>query len=552
VAEPGYRALLIGNSTFPNDANLQSLEGPVNDIALLRDALTDPATGLFDRHDVRLVAERTMSEILVELEQFFTSASRTDRLLLYYSGHGLLTTANTLMLAARDTRTDSLLATTVSATTINGMIDASAAMTTMIVLDCCYSGSFKSADLPKSLEGSGRYLLTSTRSGQLASDADRRNGTSQFTTHLVEGLQSGAPDRDGDGFVDLDDLYEYVHRRLADIGRQTPQRSFSGGGDVLVARRTSATISGRSEVGGGEKEPPPSLDVSETVIELRDVGPEERLRPERVAVLNRGGGQLDWVATTDDDWLTVTRDGDDVRIELHPRPGNNRGAVRVRDRGPGGAKTIRVHVHLRPRTSLPPVPATRSQPRPPRPKTPTPDRMVREEPPVHQAPRPWWRDPRMLVGGVVAVLLAVLGGIALSQRDDGGSETETAQADVDGTQLWTDSGVDVAAGDTISIVAGGEVYHDTNAGLVIGPEGIPNRPELLTPFPDMNHAALIGRVGAAGPAFYVGRQSTVTADANGRLFLGVNDGGRENNAGYFTADIEVAPADHADVGPARR
>ncbi|WP_369252387.1 caspase family protein [Geodermatophilus amargosae] len=549
MAGSGYRALLIGNSTFPNDpGNLPTLEGPVNDIALLRDALTDPVTGLFDRHDVRLVAERTMSEILVELEQFFTSASRSDRLLLYYSGHGLLSVRNTLMLAARDTRTDSLLATTVSATSIDSMIDASAATTTMIVLDCCYSGSFKGADLPKSLEGAGRYLLTSTRSGQLAQDADRRNGTSRFTTHLVEGLRSGAPDHDGDGFVDLDDLYGYVHRQLAAIGRQIPQRSFSGGGDVVVARRPVPTIGKGHGVGAGiGTEGPPVLDVSETAIDLRDVDPEERLGPERVAVLNRGGGRLDWVATSDDEWLGVTRDGDDVRIELHPRPGDNRGAVRVRDRGPGGAKTIRVHVHVRQSSAPPP----RSVPHVPR----RPDSGGTGNP---QSPEPaWWGGRRMLVGGLAALVLVVPGGVALSRcgtEDEGGGATggATGTADppptatataveVDGTRLWTDTGVDVGLGDRVTVVAGGEVFHDVDAGLAIGPEGIPNRPELLTPYPELNHSALIVRVDGAGTPSPVGRQTTITAEGDGRLLLGVNDGGRENNAGFFTAEITVEP-----------
>ena len=87
MAESAYRALLIGNSTFPLDGgNLPGLEGPVNDIALLRDALTDPVSGLFDRHDVRLLPERTVSEVLVEMEQSFVTASRSVRLLLYYSG----------------------------------------------------------------------------------------------------------------------------------------------------------------------------------------------------------------------------------------------------------------------------------------------------------------------------------------------------------------------------------------------------------------------------------------------------------------------------------
>jgi len=43
-----YRALLIGNSTYPADEhNLQTLKGPVKDIAALNRALVDPATGLF-------------------------------------------------------------------------------------------------------------------------------------------------------------------------------------------------------------------------------------------------------------------------------------------------------------------------------------------------------------------------------------------------------------------------------------------------------------------------------------------------------------------------
>lgn len=97
MTDTAYKALLIGNSTFPQDPhNLQSLEGPVNDISVLRDALTDAQAGLFEPTAVRMLPERTMSETLIELETFFASATRDDRLLLYYSGHGLLTDENRL------------------------------------------------------------------------------------------------------------------------------------------------------------------------------------------------------------------------------------------------------------------------------------------------------------------------------------------------------------------------------------------------------------------------------------------------------------------------
>lgn len=553
MADPVYRALLIGNSTFPHDpSNLQTLEGPVNDIALLRDALTDPATGLFDRHDVRLVPERTMSELLLELERFFATASRADCLLLFYSGHGLLTTSNQLMLAARDTRTDSLLATTVSASAINAMIEASPAQTTVIVLDCCYSGAFKGSDLPRSLAGSGRYLLTSTRSGQLAQDADRRNATSFFTTHLVEGLQAGAPDRDGDGYVDLDDLYEYVHRRLAETGRQIPQRTFAGGGDVMVARRapvrsapstvalpaaggrkSGGPVRGPSSAGGHPGPPAPAeaspvLDVSETVIDLGDVGPDEVLPIERVAVLNRGGGRLDWVAVSDADWLTVGRDGEDVRIELHPRPGTNRGTVLVRDRGPGGARTIRVRVTVLPREA-------RGHGA----------RVVGDD----GADRPWWQRPASWALAGLTLAAAVLTAVVPRLSDGGGAdgaaggaeggEPEVTAVTVDGARDWTDTGVDVRAGDRVTVVAEGEIFHSATKST--GPAGFPNRPDLRTPFPELNHAALIGQFGEGADIVFVGERATGTAQTDGPILLGINDGGLENNRGSFETTITVEP-----------
>jgi hypothetical protein len=55
-----YRALLIGNSTYPADEhNLQVLKGPAKDIAALNRALIDSSTGLFDDIDVTLLPEAT-------------------------------------------------------------------------------------------------------------------------------------------------------------------------------------------------------------------------------------------------------------------------------------------------------------------------------------------------------------------------------------------------------------------------------------------------------------------------------------------------------------
>jgi hypothetical protein len=149
---------------------------------------------------------------------------------------------------------------------------------------------------------------------------------------------------------------------------------------------------------------------------------------------------------------------------------------------------------------------------------------------------------------VLAAVLAALATLLLSRNGGDAGDGDSTEASrtpetvtlvVDGTQPWTDAYVDVRAGDRVAVTASGKVWH--NESNSIGPEGFPNRPELLTPYPELNHAALIGRIGESGSVFYLGASTTVTAEADGRLYLGINDGGLENNRGYWDATVAVEP-----------
>ena len=233
-----YRALLIGNSTYPADEhNLQTLKGPVKDITVLNRALADPATGLFADTDVTLLPEVTSARAIRAMGRFFGEAGRDDALLLYFSGHGKLDQAGRLHLCMQDTETNNLLATAVSSARINEFADASHARNVVIVLDCCFSGAFRGGDLGDAVAGPGRYVLTSCRGTQLANDATAENSTSHFTQHLVDGLLGAAADHDGDGYVSFSELYAYVDRRLRETGKQIPQQRVQGDGDLHLARR---------------------------------------------------------------------------------------------------------------------------------------------------------------------------------------------------------------------------------------------------------------------------------------------------------------------------
>jgi hypothetical protein len=342
-----YKALLVSNSDFPSDQhNLFPLQGPVNDAPLLRDALTDRHLGLFAPNDVRLLPERSKREIMTVVEQFFRTAERDDQLLIYYSGHGLRDINDNFYLCARDTVTSSLVATGISDSELNAIINMSPAPAIIVILDCCYSGAFK-GPMPAGLRGEGRFVITSCRRTQLASDAQLATGASPFTGYLIEGLRLGTLDANGDGYVALNDLYDYALRQLRPTG-QIPQRHFYDAvGDLILARarqpgmHTPAPPTGR-----------PVLALSAEEINL-DVQPGDDLPAEIIDVFNLGGGELDWTVTTEADWVDLEPQPGWFRLTMHPQPGINWAKVLVRDRRGGGSRILRVHVTVETQPTAP-------------------------------------------------------------------------------------------------------------------------------------------------------------------------------------------------------
>ncbi|HSS52269.1 MAG TPA: caspase family protein, partial [Thermoanaerobaculia bacterium] len=238
-------ALLIGNSTY--GPGLPPLEKPDADIAALAKVLTDPAIGSFD--DVKPLLDATSATARLEVARFFARRSPDDLLLLYFSGHGLRDDRGSLYLAAQDTETDLLSGTAIPAVFISEEMDNCRSRRQILILDCCYSGAFErgakgpAANPATAFTGNGlgRFVLTASNSTQLAWEdvaGNREAGLSVFTRHLVDGLESGEADLDGDGLISVDELYDYVYARVvADNPRQTPGKSASKQqGEIFLAR----------------------------------------------------------------------------------------------------------------------------------------------------------------------------------------------------------------------------------------------------------------------------------------------------------------------------
>lgn len=229
------RALIIANQVYDHEG-FAELPGAAADAKALEQVLASHAIGEFD---VKIVAEAPAREIMTELEGFFAAAALSDLLLVHFSCHGKRQNrSRELYFAARDTDPTLLASTGVPARFVNERIAESRSEKVVVLLDCCYSGSFargfgSRSDTPKvgvedQFDGKGKVVITACSSLQFSHESrDEQTSLapgqpSVFTSTVVEGLQSGAADWDRDGFISADDLYYYVR---AQVPRRVPSQT---------------------------------------------------------------------------------------------------------------------------------------------------------------------------------------------------------------------------------------------------------------------------------------------------------------------------------------
>ena len=239
-------ALVIASSRY-EDALLRQLVAPAQDATALAGVLGNPTIGGFE---VKQLIDEPSYKVAQAIEEFFSGRRRDDLLVLYFSGHGIKDEDGLLYLATVDTRRNLLRSSAVAASFINEVMGRSMSRRQVLFLDCCHSGAFARGMVAKGdtsigtreqFEGRGRVVLTASDAMQYSFEGDKLEGkgaTSIFTRNMVEGLTTGRADQDGDGFVSLNELYDYIYDRVMD---ETPQQrpmkwELGVEGNFLIAR----------------------------------------------------------------------------------------------------------------------------------------------------------------------------------------------------------------------------------------------------------------------------------------------------------------------------
>jgi hypothetical protein len=247
----GNRIALIVASDSYTDPGLQRLRAPASDAQALAGVLRDPDIGGFE---VRTLLNEPAHEVTLAVEEFFADRRPDDLLLLHFSCHGVKDEGGELYFAAANTRMRRLAATAVPAEFVNRRMGRSRSRRIVLLLDCCYAGAFERGmtaragagmDIEEQFGGRGRAVITASSAMEYAFEGDeladaRQQAPSVFTSALVEGLETGEADRDQDGLVALDELYDYVYDRVRAVTpNQTPGKwTFGVQGELVIARRS--------------------------------------------------------------------------------------------------------------------------------------------------------------------------------------------------------------------------------------------------------------------------------------------------------------------------
>jgi Caspase domain len=275
-------ALIVATASY-SDGRLAQLRSPAADAQALAGVLGDPDKGDFD---VQLSIDEAHADLTRRIAVFFRDRLPNDLLLLHLSCHGVKDETGELYLAAADTDLDLLSATGISAAWLNERIDRTRSRRTVLLLDCCFSGSFPAGmrhrggndmDAPRQLQGRGRAIITASNAMEYAYEGDELTGEGQpsvFTEAVVEGLRTGKADLDMDHLVSIDDLYHYVYDRVRERApNQTPSIKSDVEGVLYLARSSY-----RSTVEPAKLDPELMARTADHQAEIREGAVQELVR----------------------------------------------------------------------------------------------------------------------------------------------------------------------------------------------------------------------------------------------------------------------------------
>ncbi|MWK33032.1 hypothetical protein GEV43_02515 [Actinomadura sp. J1-007] len=252
-------ALLIGASRY-QDERIPPVPAALNSLNGIEAMLIDPRLGGWPRDRVIKIADpENPGELLKRMHRLTDALDGV--LLLYYAGHGFITSKGELALGVGAVDFDYPGATGVEYPKVRDVLIECGARVKIVILDCCYSGRAThalTADVVSGTETQGVYTLAAADGPARVADLPRQvHTTTAFTGELLSLISEGLPD--GEPWLTPEALFGPLKSRLRQKGLPGPRQIARDTAGHFGLARNVAYRPGRRHPQPNQTRPPPPL-----------------------------------------------------------------------------------------------------------------------------------------------------------------------------------------------------------------------------------------------------------------------------------------------------
>lgn len=262
TVKPDIYILAIGISKY-NDSRF-NLTYAAKDAIDLAAAFQSKSNGFNQVNSLIITDEKATRENIIKAKEFLLKAKVDDEVIVSFAGHGLLDSKLDYFLATTDIDFENPSVSGLAYNDLENLLDSVQSRKKVLFIDACNSGEvdkeesiiaeasaeiqngtvksrgFKSLasnngiGLQNSFElmqelfsevrkGSGAFVISSASGTEFSLESDKwKNGV--FTYSIIDGIQTGDADKNGDGKIRVTELRDYVTSKVLSLtgGLQTP------------------------------------------------------------------------------------------------------------------------------------------------------------------------------------------------------------------------------------------------------------------------------------------------------------------------------------------
>jgi len=241
------QVLIIGVSKFYEDSSIKSIPNAEQNIFQLKKTLLKNKVLNINEKDLIFSFNETKIEIERKLTQAARIADADTTLIVYYTGHGIVSNRNLeTYLTASNTTLDYLEKDGIDISEFRNTVESSKAARKITIIDACHSGAIHNAvsnvvqvsNINQKFKGS--YVITSASKSNSANyPANKPKEPTYFTGKFIDILKKGI--NNGKEFLTIRDIFEEIEDVFYNNSAvAAPQQSSFQNADRMIFAKNNA------------------------------------------------------------------------------------------------------------------------------------------------------------------------------------------------------------------------------------------------------------------------------------------------------------------------